>query len=57
MTLVGCSATPGQLLEEDPVQSVVKVVVAEADLSACPRHIQLVTDQGKWLAWASCQCF
>ena len=44
---VGCSVTPGRLLDEDPVQSVVDAVVAIADFSTRPRNVQLVTDQVK----------
>ena len=43
-------ATSGRLHDEDPVQSAVGAVVAVVDVSACPKHVQLVTDQWKWLA-------
>ena len=36
---MGRSATPGRLLEQDPVQSVVSAVVAVVDVSTRPRHV------------------
>lgn len=39
MTAVGRSATPGRLLDQDPVQSVVGAVVAVVDVSTRPRHV------------------
>lgn len=39
---VGCSATPGWLLDKDPVQCVVDEVIAVAGISTHPRHVQLV---------------
>ena len=47
---VRCSATSGRLHDEDPVQSAVGAVLAVVDVTACPEHVQLMTDQWKWLA-------
>ena len=46
MTPVEWSATPGQPLDKDPIQSTVAVVIAVVDVSTCPRHVQFVIDQG-----------
>ena len=48
MSPVGCSATPGRLLDEDPVQSAVHVF----DL----RHVQLMSGQEKWPGRGKVKC-
>ena len=54
---VGRSASPGRVPDEGRVQSAVDAASAVVNVLSHPRHVQAVTDQGKWLARARCRCF
>ena len=54
---VGRSASPGRLPDESRVQSAVDAATAVVNVVSHPRHVQAVTDLGKWLARAKCRCF